>query len=384
MPIATISVNFASSGEIYSAGTLTAVKSINPNALKGALTTGSSFAWTPFINSLHLAGGLGVKNQNPLKPIHVGTGISTPVTSTTNAILANTTGAGAVAAFIARNDTNVVEATLTVNSTNAYVGTASNHVLQLGSNNNPVLHINSSGQVGIGAAPSAALLHITGNAPDIRLQSSVRSFEIQSNTTDLAGSFNIQDINAAASRLFINSAGNIGINTTSVSYRLDVNGTGRFQGVLNASSGTASSAYTNGALVVTGGVGISGSLYTNGGIWAASDITAYYSDARLKTIKNNILNPLEKINTLNGVIYQPNEKAKELGFDTEQKVGLIAQEVQKVLPEAVKPAPFDLDEQGSSKSGENYLTIQYEKLIPLLVEAIKQLDAKVKALESKT
>ena len=57
--------------------------------------------------------------------------------------------------------------------------------------------------------------------------------------------------------------------------------------------------------------------------------------------------------------------------------GLFAQDVQEVLPEAVHPAPFDVDG-GESISGENYLTIQYEKVVPLLVEAIKELRKKSK------
>jgi hypothetical protein len=54
---------------------------------------------------------------------------------------------------------------------------------------------------------------------------------------------------------------------------------------------------------------------------------------------------------------------------------LLPQEVQDILPQAVDLAPFDTEyENGEkvSKSGENYLTIQYERLVPLLVEAIKE------------
>ena len=61
------------------------------------------------------------------------------------------------------------------------------------------------------------------------------------------------------------------------------------------------------------------------------------------------------------------------GYDkTTKLVGLFADEVEAILPEATRPAPFDLDENGNSKTGENYRTIQYEKLVPLLIEAIKE------------
>jgi hypothetical protein len=51
-----------------------------------------------------------------------------------------------------------------------------------------------------------------------------------------------------------------------------------------------------------------------------------------------------------------------------------------VLPEAVKLAPFDNDGNDNSISGENYLTVQYEKLVPLLLESIKELNKKVEDL----
>jgi hypothetical protein len=56
--------------------------------------------------------------------------------------------------------------------------------------------------------------------------------------------------------------------------------------------------------------------------------------------------------------------------------------VQKVLPHIVKPAPFDIDDiNKKSKSGKDYLTIQYEKIVPLLLEAIKELKAEVEGLK---
>ena len=155
----------------------------------------------------------------------------------------------------------------------------------------------------------------------------------------------------------------------------------------NTSGSAAALVTTNSYQIKSLGVGTPAPA-TTGEIRATNNITAYYSDARLKDVQGNIQNPLESVMSLNGVIYKGNDVARGYGYtsDTEQ-VGLIAQEVQKVLPQVVVPAPFDIAqaEDGSeySKSGENYLTIQYEKLIPLLIEAIKELDAKVTELQNK-
>jgi len=89
-------------------------------------------------------------------------------------------------------------------------------------------------------------------------------------------------------------------------------------------------------------------------------------------------NDLDKIKQINGVYFDWKDKTKELGFNPSQKndVGVIAQEIQAILPEVVTLAPFDY-ELGKSKSGENYLTVKYEKIVPLLIEAIKELNQKV-------
>jgi DNA-directed RNA polymerase specialized sigma subunit len=121
-----------------------------------------------------------------------------------------------------------------------------------------------------------------------------------------------------------------------------------------------------------------------GAIYATGNITAYYSDARLKTVSGKIENALDKVAQLSGVYYTNNSVAKSFGYDSDEvQVGVLAQDVEAVLPQIVKAAPFDLDQDGNSKSGENYKTVQYERLVPLLIEAINELQAKVKALEAK-
>lgn len=131
------------------------------------------------------------------------------------------------------------------------------------------------------------------------------------------------------------------------------------------------------------GVGTSGSG-TAGEIRATNEITAYYSDRRLKTDVRPIENAVDKVMALNGIIYRSNDVAAQYGFTADKDiVGLFADEVEAVLPEAVRPAPFDLDENNQSKSGENYKTIQYEKVVPLLVEAIKEQQAQINLLTQK-
>ena len=114
------------------------------------------------------------------------------------------------------------------------------------------------------------------------------------------------------------------------------------------------------------GISISGEIVATG------DITAFASDERLKTNIKPLENALDKVMQLNGFTYNFNEIGGELGFNTEVTyVGVSAQQVQAVLPEAVKPAPVN----------EEYITVQYEKIVPLLIEAIKELKAEVDELK---
>ena len=123
-------------------------------------------------------------------------------------------------------------------------------------------------------------------------------------------------------------------------------------------------------------------------IASTADVIAYYSDERLKDKKGNIQNALDKIQTLNGFYYINNELAQSLGYDNnELQIGLSAQEVQAIAPEIVTLAPVDYEtlEDGTvvSKSGENYLTVNYAKLVPILIEAIKELKAEIDILKQK-
>jgi len=163
----------------------------------------------------------------------------------------------------------------------------------------------------------------------------------------------------------------------------------------NAATATTADALTTGNnyQVNSFGVGTAASG-TAGEIRATNNITAYYSDERLKENITTISDALSKVLTLRGVTFNSNEIAEQYGYtDKKEQVGVIAQDVEKVLPQVVVPAPFDIaqDEDGNeySKSGENYKTVDYPKLTALLIEAVKSqqeiivdLQNRVKKLEN--
>tara|TARA_R110000803_G_scaffold61711_2_gene121708 strand:- start:1144 stop:4164 length:3021 start_codon:yes stop_codon:yes gene_type:complete len=120
--------------------------------------------------------------------------------------------------------------------------------------------------------------------------------------------------------------------------------------------------------------------------WA--NVIAYYSDERLKTRVGDIEDAVDKVKTLDAFYYVENDLAKTFGYDSDKKqVALSAQDVQKVLPEAVTLAPFDMEDDHEtgetySKSGENYLTVDYAKMVPLLIQAIKEQQQQIDTLKA--
>jgi hypothetical protein len=126
---------------------------------------------------------------------------------------------------------------------------------------------------------------------------------------------------------------------------------------------------------------------TNGDFNVYGTLYQGVSDARLKKNIAPISDALAKVNRISGVTFNLNELAGSFGHkDTRTQVGVLAHEIEATLPEAVALAPFDANHDGetvTSKSGENYKTVQYEKIVPLLIEAIKELSAKVDALEKR-
>lgn len=122
-------------------------------------------------------------------------------------------------------------------------------------------------------------------------------------------------------------------------------------------------------------------VYSQDDFTAVGTLTQNYSDERLKTIHGRIDNPLEKLSKIHGYYYTQNETADELGFKErgQRQVGVSAQEIQEVLPEVIRVAPVSYTE----KAKEEYYTVQYERVIPLLIESIKAQQELIEKLQQR-
>ena len=137
-----------------------------------------------------------------------------------------------------------------------------------------------------------------------------------------------------------------------------------FSSALTVSNNTASTTKTTGAIIVTGGVGISGAINVGG------DVVAFSSSDR--ELKNNILpitNSLDKINSIGGYSFDWNEDKQDIYKGND--IGVIAQEIEQVLPELVQ----------TRENG--YKAVKYDKLVSLLIEGIKELSNEVEELKRK-
>jgi hypothetical protein len=124
----------------------------------------------------------------------------------------------------------------------------------------------------------------------------------------------------------------------------------------------------SGGATICDNTGICGNLDVCGTINATGDITAFFtSDKRLKNNIIKIDNSNNIINSLNGYTYDWDEKSGKSG----EGVGVIAQEVKELIPSAVR------------ENEDGYLSVDYLKLIPYLIEEVKSLNNRIKTLEGK-
>ena len=130
---------------------------------------------------------------------------------------------------------------------------------------------------------------------------------------------------------------------------------------------TATTLFTGSSLDVSAGITGSAALI-NGAITATGDITAFFSsDERLKDNITPIEGALDKINQIGGYGFDWNDNSEHSGHD----VGVIAQEIEKVLPEVV----VDRDN--------GYKAVRYDKIVALLINAVKEQQLQIDELKSK-
>ena len=122
------------------------------------------------------------------------------------------------------------------------------------------------------------------------------------------------------------------------------------------------------ATTITGTLAVNSTTQINADLNVTGDVTAFYSsDERLKDNITPIKDPLAKVLSISGNSFDWNDQSSHNGRD----IGVIAQEIEKVLPEIVT----------TRENG--FKAVQYEKITPLLIEAIKELSHKVDDLQQK-
>jgi hypothetical protein len=265
-------------------------------------------------------------------------------------------------------------------TTSAYFATASGSVgvgttSPFGSAAEKTIHLSDAGG-------GFATMYVTNSANTVKAILAIQS----NNAVGLVGTQSNNPfliVTNDTERMRITSTGNVGIGTSSPSYLLDVNGgiAIRDKGLISATGyficGSSGFRWNNSTDAFNNVI-----MQDNGNMTVRGTVTQNASDYRLKYDIQTIENALSKISKIKGINFKWNTNLYET--DRVNDVGVIAQDILSVLPEAVTFAPFDYDYNlNKSKSGNNYLTVYYEKIIPLLIEGIKELKTEMDQLKAK-
>ena len=218
---------------------------------------------------------------------------------------------------------------------------------------NDFLRINGTEVEGLTAAEVRTAINVENGATADQSKADIDGLAITTVGTIDTGVWNGTAITSA----------NLDADTAHLTGTQTFSGAKTFSNTLIVTKDTASTSKTTGAVKVTGGVGIQGDLFAGG------DVVAYASsDERLKDNISNITNALDKVEALKGVSFDWNDKQSVYnGHD----IGVIAQDVEAVLPELVE------------NRDNGFKAVKYDKLTAVLIEAVKELSAKVKELENK-
>jgi len=173
------------------------------------------------------------------------------------------------------------------------------------------------------------------------------------------------------------SAGN-GLGLTGTVFSISSDLIGKVHSIGNSTSDKISTAVNS--ISFTAGNALRAKLLSSGTFHVSGDVLAFsstISDERLKDNATEIKGALNKIETMRGVSYTWNKGSRK----GQKDIGVIAQEVEQVIPEIVRDYKFEV---GEFEGDENeYKTVDYEKLSAVLIEAIKELSARVRVLEER-
>lgn len=174
------------------------------------------------------------------------------------------------------------------------------------------------------------------------------------------------------SQIKVNSSGHVGINNTSPTYRLDVNGNVRFTATSKSIGFDGASFYpmSNVDLGTLGNYWFR--IYSTYAIFTYDPIIM--SDLNYKTDISNLTGMMEKIKLLRPVTFKLRTDAKDIGVDKTTnplQYGFIAQELKEIFPDMVSTQPNEI------------LGIHYSEIIPVLVQAVKEQQEQIDALSKR-
>lgn len=237
-----------------------------------------------------------------------------------------------------------------------------------------------NGNIGLGTSSPTARLNLVGGGIKIHNGFS-RSTARPSLTTLSIGNYEIRGVGSIGGNTQIDgaddgflrlSAG--GGSSVSAQSSIDISG-GSDNPDMNNSLVFRTSGTERFRVNSSGNIGI-GTTTPSVSLQVAGDIIANSiagsSDARFKSNINPIENSLQKVQQLRGVTFDwKTEEFPERAFSDNRALGFIAQEVEKVLPEVVQ----------TEKTAEGYKSVQYDKVVALLVEAIKEQQKQIEVLQ---